>query len=151
LSWGLRWWRDVLILSQPMLYLDDRQARNTGLYRFVRLGNGPITDLKSSVHPLTSFYQMILRSIYRRFSRQSKLRSCLVSHGESLIFPSSLIVSSRVFLVFGGCIYCDRHATRGQGCSVLLAVPKSRNFKPRNGPIIGEVSSRIFNSQKMVQ
>jgi len=32
-------------------------------------------DLKSSVHPLTSFYQMILRSIYRRFSRQSKLTS----------------------------------------------------------------------------
>jgi hypothetical protein len=45
-------------------------------------------DLKSSVHPLTSFYQMILRSIYRRFSRQNKLRSCLVSQGESLIFPS---------------------------------------------------------------
>jgi hypothetical protein len=45
---------------------------------------------------------------------QSKLRSCLVSQGESLIFPSSLIVSSRVFLVFGGCIYCDRHATKGK-------------------------------------
>src|ERR1051326_1140099 len=24
---GLRWWRDVLILSQPKRYLDDRQAR----------------------------------------------------------------------------------------------------------------------------
>jgi hypothetical protein len=46
-------------------------------------------DLKFSVDPLTSFYQMILGSIYRRFSRQSKLRSCLVSQGESLIFPSS--------------------------------------------------------------
>ena len=46
-------------------------------------------DLKSSVHPLTSFYQMILGSIYRRFSRQSKLMSCLVSQCESLIFPSS--------------------------------------------------------------
>ena len=43
---GLRWWRDVLILSQPKRYLDDRQACNTGSYRFVRLGNGPITGLK---------------------------------------------------------------------------------------------------------
>src|ERR1051326_8697853 len=49
-------------------------------------------DLKSSVHPLTSFYQMILRSIYRRFSRQSKTRSGVVSQGKSLIFPSSFIV-----------------------------------------------------------
>src|SRR5215212_8331230 len=54
------------------------------LVTYLWLGGMPdAADLKSSVHPLTSFYQMILSSIYRRFSRQSKLRSYLVSQGES--------------------------------------------------------------------
>src|SRR6185503_19067270 len=77
-------------------------------------------DLKSSVRLLTSFYQTILRSIYRRFSRQSKLTSCLVSQGEYLIFPSSLIVSSRVRLYFER-IYCARNNKRGARtrCGVL--------------------------------
>jgi hypothetical protein len=43
---GLRWWRDVLILSQPKQYRMTARRVNTGLYRFVRLGNGPITGLK---------------------------------------------------------------------------------------------------------
>jgi len=76
---GLRWWQYVLIPSQPKRYLDDRQARKYW---------GRSWDLKSSGRRL--------RSIYRCFSRQSKLRLCLVSQGESLIFPSS--ASSRIFL-----------------------------------------------------
>ena len=31
---GLRWWRDVLILSQPKRYLDDRYARKYWLISF---------------------------------------------------------------------------------------------------------------------
>src|SRR5829696_3859420 len=47
---------------------------------YLWLGGMPdVADLKSSVHPLTSFHQTILRSIYRRFSRQSRTRSCVVS------------------------------------------------------------------------
>jgi hypothetical protein len=88
-------------------------------------------DLKSSVHPLTWFYQTILGSIYRRFGRQSKVTSYLVSQGESLIFPSSLIVSSRV------CLSTWRNTfTVKQECGVLLEVAKSR-IKSRNGPITG--------------
>jgi hypothetical protein len=47
-------------------------------------------DLKSVVRLLTYCYQTILRSIYRRFSRQSKLTSCLVSLGDPRIFHASL-------------------------------------------------------------
>src|SRR5690349_14930605 len=43
---GLRWWRDVLIRSQPKQYLDDPQARKYWLVSFGRLGNGLITGLK---------------------------------------------------------------------------------------------------------
>jgi len=80
---------DVLIQTSRNDTLTTARRVNTGLCLLVRLRSTAIMDLKSSVHPLTSFYQMILGSIYRRFSRQSKLRSCLVSPRESLIFPSS--------------------------------------------------------------
>ena len=43
---GLRWWPDVLIPSQPKRYLTTARRVNTGLSRFVRLGNGLITGLK---------------------------------------------------------------------------------------------------------
>ena len=45
---GLRWRREVLILSQPKRYLDDRSAKrvNTGLYRLVRLVSTANTGLK---------------------------------------------------------------------------------------------------------
>jgi hypothetical protein len=92
--------------------------------------NGSAADLKSSAHPLTSFYQTILRSIYRRFSRQSKLRFCLVSQGNSLIFPSSptlkvqqrqrTVLDSQYSLLFDGFAVSHR-ASAG----VLLA----RNFQ----------------------
>ena len=34
---GLRWWRDVLILSQPKRYLDDRWARKYWLVSFRKI------------------------------------------------------------------------------------------------------------------
>ena len=34
---GLRWWREVLILSQPKRYLDDRQARKYWLVSFRKI------------------------------------------------------------------------------------------------------------------
>jgi hypothetical protein len=34
---GLRWWPDVLILSQPKRYLDDRQARKYWFVQFRKI------------------------------------------------------------------------------------------------------------------
>ena len=34
---GLRWWRDVLIRSQPKRYLDDRQARKYWIVSFRKI------------------------------------------------------------------------------------------------------------------
>src|SRR6266851_3363951 len=48
------------------------------------------TDFKSDSGVLTSCYYALPSSIYRRFSRQSKLTSRLVSARNPLIFPSSL-------------------------------------------------------------
>ena len=45
----LRWWRDVLILSQPKQYVTTARRVNIGLYRFVRLGNGVNTGLETVV------------------------------------------------------------------------------------------------------
>jgi hypothetical protein len=104
----------------------------TGPYRLVTLCNGPITDLKSSVHPLTWFFQTILRSIYRRFSRQSKLRSCLVSQGESS-FPH---YSDQDYNE-----YSSRRSLGGQTSSEFVTGNQTRtdprawpfrNTKPRN-------------------
>jgi len=50
------------------------------------------TDFKSVSPVLTSFYYALPSSIYRRFSRQSKLTSGLVSTRNPLIFPSSFQV-----------------------------------------------------------
>jgi hypothetical protein len=104
-------------------------------------GMADAADLKSSIHPVTQFYQMVLRSIYRRFSRQSKLTSCLVSQGESLIFPSSLIFFKGLSRYLAERIYCARNSTR-EGKDKMWRPPgcvKVRIFKPRNGPVIGEM------------
>jgi len=84
----------VRVDTKPKRYVDDRQARKYWLVSFRKIRYSSITGLKILSPPSYFVYQMILGSIYRRFSRQSKLRSCLVSHGESLIFPSSFIFKS---------------------------------------------------------
>ena len=42
---GLRWWRDVLIGSQPKRYLDDRKVRKYWLVSFRQISTA-ITGLK---------------------------------------------------------------------------------------------------------
>src|SRR5258705_7404163 len=52
------------------------------------------TDFKSDSWVLTSFCYALPSSIYRRFSRQSKLRLAWYQHVTPLIFPSSLRASN---------------------------------------------------------
>ena len=55
------------------------------------------TDFKSVSGVLTSFYDALPSSIYRRFSRQGKLTSCLVSLGNWLIYDyESTLVRGKV-------------------------------------------------------
>jgi len=77
-------------------------------------------DLKSSLRLLTYCYQVILSSIYRRFSRQRKLTSCLVSLGNWLIFGSSSIKDEEELLCLSVCIHNSRQ-TR-QSCLYLEIV-----------------------------